>query len=256
LSGAGTLTLADARIEGLDTRAFEVGIRASDSGQATDDLKLKEIVEPVLAAGALSVPSAQVPFTIKDGRLRVETATLESNRARVVIAGGYDLLADQADVRAVMSPINTRPISGRPEIRVDLNGSPDGLARTVDVAAFSSWLAMRAIDRETRRLDQLERGTAPASESDELWDEVLPKVDPLPASEVKIPNRDPRRKNSGAKTVQPRAPVPPVAQNPPPDPPTGNVQVQPLPPPINIKPAPGALQRPRSAAPPPAFRTF
>jgi len=116
---------------------------------------------------------------------------------------------------------------------------------------------MRAIDRETRRLDQLERGVSPGTESDELWDEVLPKADPLPASEVKIPNRDPRRKNSGAKTVQPRTPVaPPVAQTPPSDPPTGNVQVQPLPPPINIKPAPGAIQRPRSAAPPPAFRTF
>jgi large subunit ribosomal protein L24 len=257
LSGAGTLTLTDARIAGLDTRAFEVAIRSSDGGQAADDLKLKEIVEPVLAAGALTVPSAQIPFTIKDGRLRVEAASLESERARVAVAGGYDLLADQADVRAVMSPINTKPISGRPEIRVDLNGSPDGLARTVDVAALSSWLAMRAIDRETRRLDQLERGVSPGTESDELWDEVLPKADPLPASEVKIPNRDPRRKNSGAKTVQPRTPVaPPVAQTPPSDPPTGNVQVQPLPPPINIKPAPGAIQRPRSAAPPPAFRTF
>ncbi len=259
LSGAGTLTLTDAQIAGLDTRAFEVAIRASDGGQATDDLKLKEIVEPVLTAGALTVPSAQIPFTIKDGRLRVETVTLESDRARVVVAGGYDLFADQADVRAVMSPINTKPINGRPEIRVDLNGSPDGLAHTVDVAALSSWLAMRAIDRETRRLDQLERGAAPGSESDELWEEVLPRADPIPPSEVKMPNRDPRRKNSGAKTVRPLAPVsPPVAQNPPPDPPTGNVQVQPLPPPINIKPAPGAVQvpRPRSAAPPPAFRTF
>lgn len=259
LSGAGTLTLTDARIAGLDTRAFEVAIRASDGGQAADDLKLREIVEPALTAGSLTVPSAQIPFTIKDGRLRVEAATLESGRARIAIAGGYDLLADQADIRAVMSPINTKPINGRPEIRVDLNGSPDGLARTVDVAVLSSWLAMRAIDRETRRLDQLERGASPGTESDELWDEVLPKVDPLPASEVRIPNRDPRRKNSGAKTVQPRAPVAPqvpVQQNPPSDQPTGNVRLQPLPPPINIKPAPGVLQRPRPAAPPPAFRTF
>lgn len=261
LSGAGTLTLTDARIAGLDTRAFEAGIRASDGGQATDDLKLKEIVEPVLAAGVLAVPSAQIPFTVKDGRLRIEAATLESERARVAIAGGYDLLADQADLRAVMSPINTRPITGRPEIRVDLNGSPDGLAHTVDVAALSSWLAMRAIDRETRRLDQLERGVSPGPESDNLWDEVLPKGDPLPPAEVKMPNRDPRRKNSGAKIIQPRPSVVPQAaapQSPPSDPPTGNVRVQPLPPPINIKPAPGVLQapRPRSAAPPPASRTF
>jgi large subunit ribosomal protein L24 len=213
----------------------------------------------VLATGALTVPSAQIPFTIKDGRLRIEAATLESARARVAVAGGYDLLADQADLRAIMSPINTKPISGRPEIRVDLNGSPDGLVRAVDVAALSSWLGMRAIDRETRRLDQLERGVTPESDFENLWDETLPVAEPLAPSEVKIPNRDPRRKNSGAKTVQPRAPVaPPTRPSAPPEPPTGNVQVQPLPPPINIKPAPGVLQtpRPRSAAPPPASRTF
>jgi len=126
LSGAGTLTLTDARIAGLDTRAFEVAIRSSDGGQAADDLKLKEIVEPVLAAGALTVPSAQIPFTIKDGRLRVEAAALESERARVAVAGGYDLLADQAgcsrgdvadqyqaDQRTSRDPCRSQRIAGR-----------------------------------------------------------------------------------------------------------------------------------------------
>lgn len=263
LSGAGTLTLTDARIAGLDPRAFEAAVRASDGGQPTDDLKLKEIVEPVLAAGALKVPSAQIPFTIKDGRLRIEAATLGAARARVAIAGGYDLLADQADIRAVMSPITTRPIQGRPEIRVDLNGSPDRLARAVDVAALSSWLGMRAIDRETRRLDQLERGGAPGGEPDDLWEEELPKAEPIPPSEVKIPNRDPRRKNSGTKAALPRTPVaPPAAASPvvappiPPSapPPSGGPLVQPLPPPIDIKPAPGVVHvpKPRPATPPPA----
>ncbi len=254
LSGAGTLTLTDARIAGLDPRAFAAAMRASDGGEATDDVRLKDIVEPVLATGALMVPSAQIPFSIKDGRLRVEAATLDAKRARVAVAGGYDLQADQADLRAVMSPINTRPINGRPEIRIDLNGSPDGLARTIDVAALSSWLGMRAVDRETRRLDQLERGVTPGSESDELWEEELPKADPLPSSEVKIPSRDPRRKNSGAKTPPPRPPVAPrapVAATPLPDPPGGSTRVQPLPPPIDIKPAPGVVRAPkqRPAAP-------
>lgn len=257
LSGAGTLTLTDARIAGLDPRAFEVAVRASDGGQATDDLRLKEIVEPVLAAGALKVPSAQIPFTIKDGRLRIEAATLGAARARVAIAGGYDLLADQADIRAVMSPVTTRPIQGRPEIRIDLNGSPDRLVRAVDVAALSSWLGMRAIDRETRRLDQLERGVGPGPEPDELWEEELPKAEPIPPSEVKIPTRDPRRKNSGTKAASPRPPAaPPVAVQPVPQPapaPSGGPLVQPLPPPIDIKPAPGAMrlpkQRPATQAP-------
>ena len=245
-------------IAGLDPQAFEAGIRASNARQATDDLKLKEIVEPVLAAGVLMVPSMQVPFIIRDGRLRIESASFDTDRVRVAIAGGYDLLADQADLRAVMMPINTRPISGRPDIRVDLNGSPDILARTVDVAGFQSWLSMRAIDRETRRLDQLERGVTSTPEPYALWDETLPKIDPLAPSEVRVPARDPRRKSAVPKAAPPRPPVasqPPVTRSPPANSHTGNAQVQPLPPPIDIKPAPGMLQKPRPA-PSPASRTF
>ena len=63
LSGSGTVTLEAAKIAGLDPRAFEVAVRANDSGQAKDDVRLKQIVEPALPAGALSVPSAQIPFT-------------------------------------------------------------------------------------------------------------------------------------------------------------------------------------------------
>ncbi len=55
LTGSGTVTLESAKIAGLDPRAFEVAVRASDSGQTKDDARLKQIVEPALSAGALSV---------------------------------------------------------------------------------------------------------------------------------------------------------------------------------------------------------
>jgi large subunit ribosomal protein L24 len=263
LSGAGSLTLKDMRIAGLDPRAFEVGVRASDNGQAFDDDSLRTIVDPVLSAGALKVASAQIPFTIRDGRLRVDTATLEGERARVAIAGGYDLAADQADIRAVLSPITTKPIAGRPDIRIDLNGPPDAMTRSVDVAALSSWLAMRAIDRETRRLDQLEQGVTSPPESDDLWEE--PHAEPIPQSDVRIPHRDPRRKSPAAKPVPPRISEPPTAipQVLKPDPSAANSQVQPLPPPITVRPAPGVVRapsRPRPSAPlvltPPAASSF
>ena len=53
----------------LDPRAFEAAVRASDTGKATDDVKLRQIVEPVLSAGALAIASAQIPFGIRDGRI-------------------------------------------------------------------------------------------------------------------------------------------------------------------------------------------
>ena len=103
LSGSGTVTLESARIAGLDPRAFEVAVRASDSGQSKDDARLKQIVEPALSAGALSVGSAQIPFTIRDGRLRVGATTLDANGVRATVSGGYDIPADQADIRAALA---------------------------------------------------------------------------------------------------------------------------------------------------------
>lgn len=234
LSGVGSVSLKNGRIAGLDARAFEVAVRASDEGQATDDLNLKSIVEPVLSAGMLNVPTAEIPFTVKEGRLRVATSAVEAPGVRVALYGGYDFVADQIHARVVLAANVVNPATGRPEIRIDMNGTPDSYSRSVEVVSLTSWLAMRSIDRETRKLDRLERGVVPGSESEvstmSLEDD-LPKIDPLPRSEVKIPVRDPRRRATNSKAAAPAA----------------TSQVEPLPPAVTVRPAPGATKplRPR-----------
>ena len=243
ISGNGTVTLEAARITGLDPRAFEVAIRASDAGQATDDLRLRKLVEPALSGGALLVASAQIPFTLRDGRLRVTATALEAEGVRAIVSGGYDISADQADIRAAL----TAPGAGAgqaspPEIQIFAAGSPDALNRTVDVAALSSWLAVRAIDRETKRLDSLERGEA-----------VQPTSVPDAASQ--LPGRPsaeapPRLLPQRPKVSAPRPPtIPPAANSatgsvpPPANAPVVGQQVPQLPPPIDVRPAP-AVARP------------
>jgi large subunit ribosomal protein L24 len=257
LSGSGTVTLESAKVAGLDPRAFEVAIRASDSGQATDDVRLRQIVEPALSAGALSVASAQIPFSIRDGRMRIGATTLDSQGARAVVSGGYDIPADQADIRAALALTMAVPATGRPEIQLFAVGTADALSRTVDVAALSSWLAVRAIDHETRRLDAIERGEPPPpmpapvsfpppdAQPSPVPEAAAPS---LPLSEVPIPGRDPRRVQPKAKAATPRPPAAPPGANtssPSAASPTAPVisqQVAPLPPPIEVKPAPGAVK--------------
>ncbi len=254
LSGSGIVTLESARIGGLDPRAFDVAIRASDDGQATDDVKLRQIVEPVLSAGALSVASAQIPFNIRDGRIRVGATTLDADGGRAIISGGYDIPADQADIRASLAS-TAGTAASRPEIQLFAVGSPDALDRTVDVAALSSWLAVRAIDRETRRLDSIERGdrTPPSPASLPPPASAPPPV-PQPPAAVQgavspgQPPSDvtaPRRPVPKPKVVAPR---PPVA-SPNPDPPLVSQQVAPLPPPIEVRPAPAPARPPKPRQP-------
>src|SRR5204863_8812001 len=177
-----------------------------DNGQVKDDVLLKQIVEAALPAGALAVPSAQIPFTVRDGRLRVGATTLDGNGVKAIVSGGYDIAADQADIRAALSLTMT---TGRPEIQLLAVGTPDALSRSVDVAPLSSWLAVRAIDHETRRLDAIERGEPPPPAPPPT---VLPADGQLPIPEVTLPpapaakGRDPRRPPA-KKAAAPRPPT-------------------------------------------------
>ena len=247
LSGSGTMTLEQATIPGLDPRAFDVAIHASDTGQPTDDAHLKQIVAPVLAAGNLPVASVQIPFNIRDGRLRIDATTLDAGNAHVIVSGGYDMPADQADVRLSLSSNSVGTATSRPEIQIFATGTPDALNPMLDVTSLSSWLAVRVIDRETRRLDAIERGEAPPAEPSVIPPSTLPpSAAALPPSaappEVQLPGREPRR--SPKAIIAP--PRPPAAA-----PPVMSQQAAPLPPPIEVRPAPGPPPaRPRPPRPP------
>ena len=252
LSGNGTVTLESARLAGLNPRAFDVAIRASDNGQATDDARLRQIVGPVLSFGVLTVKSAQIPFIIRDGRLRVSATTLDADGARALVSGGFDIPADQADIRAVLTPTTVGTETSRPEIQLFEVGSPDALDRTVDVTSLSSWLAVRTIDRETRRLDSLERGQVPpvmpTSVAPPAPTEPGPAVpnamlSDRPFSEGLYPGHDPRAPPSKPKAGLPRSPIAPSNANGPLNAPLASQQVvPPLPPPIEVRPVPGEVR--------------
>src|SRR5205823_604029 len=135
----------------------------------------------------------------------------------------------------------------RPEIQLFAAGTPDALSRSVDVAALSSWLAVRAIDNETRRLDAIERGEppppAPAPISIPPADaaEAGPASEPVAAVPLP-PGRGPRRAPPKPRVSAPR---PPAVNAPAPIP---RQQAAPLPPAIDVRPPPGAV-KPRPKPP-------
>ncbi|WP_458760081.1 AsmA family protein [Afipia sp. TerB] len=254
LSGNGVVSLENAKIAGLDPRAFDAAIHAGDLDQVTDERKVKALVDPALAQGALQVASAEIPFDIRDGRLRVGATTLDGGNARAVVSGGYDMTADQIDIRVALSSSVSGSEGVRPEIQVFLHGTPDALDRDLDITSLSSWLMLRAIDRETKRLDRLQGGTRPSavavppSTDQAAPPQAQPQQDQTSApSDVRMPHIDPRKRApakppAAAATVPPRHEAPPAA-----------VRVPPLPPPIDIRPAPGVLQQKPRPAPRASF---
>ena len=248
LSGSGTVTLEAARIAGLDPRAFDVAIRASDSGQATDDARLRQIVEPVLSAGALPVDFGANPVHVS------ATAGFASARPRsmpTAPAPSYPADTTFPPTRPISAPRSPRPrpgrTSSRPEIQLFAAGSPDALDRNVDVASLSSWLAVRAIDRETSRLDSIERGERRHRLTCRRQFRRPPQrrrhAGPAtrePAASDARPRRPPPKPKSSA----PRPPAACAAKPPQSRAPVVSQQAAPLPPPIEVRPPPG----PRSGA--------
>jgi large subunit ribosomal protein L24 len=250
LSGNGTVKLESAAIAGLDPRALDVAIRASDLNQVPDDTRLRQVVDSALSTAGFPVTSAEFPFIIRDGRLRVDATTLETQGARAIVSGGYDIPADQADIRASLASTAIGSVTSRPEIQLFAAGPPDTISPTVDVTALSSWLAVRKIDRETRRLDAIERGEPPPAEpplpppaTAALPLPTAPEIVPpnLPRVDVPLPGRDPRRLSPKA-AIAPRRPAAPTPAPAPLARPPAAVtqQAAPLPPPIEVRPAPGA----------------
>ena len=82
LSGAGTITLEDAQISGLDPKAFNAAIRAVDQGLAVDAPRIRDIVATVLDGGRLAVPRLDAALAINAGQARIGQR-LFSGRARI-----------------------------------------------------------------------------------------------------------------------------------------------------------------------------
>jgi AsmA-like C-terminal region/AsmA family len=261
LSGNGTVKLESAVIAGLDPRALDVAIRASDLNQMPDETRLRQIVDSALSAAGFPVASVEFPFIIRDGRLRVDATTLETQGARAIVSGGYDIPADQADIRASLASTVIGSATSRPEIQLFAAGPPDTIGHTVDVTALSSWLAVRKIDRETRRLDAIERGEPPPVEpplppppaTAALPLPAAPElVPPRPHVDVPLPGRDPRRLPPKAAIAPPRPPAQgPAAPFAPKPPASVSQQAAPLPPPIEVRPAPGPAPAPPKPKPKP-----
>ncbi len=159
LHGGGALTLADARIAGLDPAAFVAAMGAADRSTAIDAAKITPAVNAALAKGRLTVPQGDAAITITDGKARVANVTWTAqDGAALSLAGLLDLNSGAVDGRATLSapPPAHALIRMRPELAVGLNGPLATPVRTLDVAALTGWLTLRAAELQTRRLESLE----------------------------------------------------------------------------------------------------
>jgi hypothetical protein len=76
----------------------------------------------------------------------------------LAVSGLVNLVEGAIDWRLALSamPGAGPPVNAWPEIVVSLRGPIASPKRTIDVAAFTNWLALRAIEQQSKKLDVLE----------------------------------------------------------------------------------------------------
>jgi hypothetical protein len=232
---------------------------------------VRDRTEAALASGGgLAVALAEGAIVINAGQARLGTTTVRAQNADLTVNGSIGLTAAMLDARLILSgmPGPGAPANARPEIFIALKGPADAPKRSIDAGAFASWLALRAVEQQSKKLDVLEgRGEVPASpaaatavggaqavpvQTSPVRDAAVPAAinakidDPKDTGAADARATDSAAPKAGqppAETPRPR-PASAPAHRPKPMAPSAD-QVQPLPPPIDIRPAP-APRAPRA----------
>ena len=233
LKGDGTFTIQDGAIMRVDPSAFAAVIRSVDEGLPIDTTRIRERMEVALGNGALSVSLAQGEIAVASGQLRLANTAVRAKDAELGVSLGIDLSGSAIDARLILSGApGTGALEGvRPEIALSLRGPFGEPKRTLDVVAFTSWLALRAIEEKDKRIEALQSGREVP---------VPPGVTPAPPTTA---------------TVPPPAAAPVPQQKAPPRPPAAKA-----PPPTDIRPPAAAKAAPPKQAQPqpqrPASRSW
>ncbi len=159
LHGSGTVALTDASLGGLDPAAFAAAMRTADQSNAVDAARIQAAVKTALGRGHLVVGQASAPVTVAGGKLGVANVTLHAqDNSALGVAGTLDLNTGTVDARLDLSadPPPHALIGKRPELAVLLKGPLVSPVSAVDVSALTGWLALRASEFQTRRLESVE----------------------------------------------------------------------------------------------------
>jgi uncharacterized protein involved in outer membrane biogenesis len=190
LHGSGRFTLNGAQLAGLDPRVFDAVTRAVDKGLAIDSARISDTVSKSLDSGRLSIERMEGTIAISAGQMRLSPVTAESKDAAVSMAGSLDLTEGTLDGRLILSG-SARAAGARPDIFMAVRGPVAAPARTINVAALTGWLTLRAVENQSKQLRDMEnaRRWAPPPKNEPKSKAVPALPAPIDVRPLPVPGR-------------------------------------------------------------------
>jgi hypothetical protein len=152
LTGTGIATLKSGAVRRLDVAAIDAVEPQIEAGLPLEAPKIAGVLERGLGGADLAFDQATAPFTISGGVIRSGAFVNESATAR--LGGGFTLDLGRLALDADLTLAPRRPDA--PQIGVSFEGPLAAPRRRLDVTAFTGWLSVRAVERETKRIEAME----------------------------------------------------------------------------------------------------
>ncbi|WP_454915625.1 AsmA family protein [Xanthobacter sediminis] len=207
LSGQGTIAVQNLEVNGADPAAIEAVLaEAANLPAPPDERRTALMFDRALMAGPLKVSSVESTLSAVNGVVRLSPARTQAGDTRLAFSGSLDLsrllvetaIEYEGAAQSGASPTGTLAWRG-------IAAAPD---RRVSATGLTSIIAMRAIERETRRLEEQRAGTAeqpaPATAAPAAAATVPPATPPQPAPA--IPTAPPAAPATRAPASTPAAP--------------------------------------------------
>jgi len=158
-SGSGEIKLGETHVRGLNLAILPPLLAATDQiqGDITAD-KVKPIVQTLLENGEAVVKSLTIPFNISGGTVRVQNVAAPTELAAIV--GDVELDLPQQRLRGSLGlsfdPGSEAVNGATPALRLGFDGALAGARSMLDVTDITSFLSVRAFERERRRVERLQ----------------------------------------------------------------------------------------------------
>lgn len=161
LAGGGELVTSDLVVEGVDPGAFPRILGAADrEGFDIDTGTVSTMVAGFMTGGEISATTLSLPFTLTGGVMRFSSAEFTDGNATLSGDARVDLLGLrlQSDWRLAFDPGVEAIAGGDPSVILGVNGLLVDPALSIDAAQMSTYLSMRAFERERREVELLQAG--------------------------------------------------------------------------------------------------
>nr|WP_246753799.1 AsmA-like C-terminal region-containing protein [Jiella flava] len=160
LSGAGNVTVANAKIPGVPPAVFKPLLAAADAPTFKPQADTAATWQRLSTGAAFPIDDVTSDFTVNGGKLDLAPVDLVQNGERLTVAANLNLAALTlgGNLNLVIDPGLDHVEGADPTVTYGLSGPTSDPRLTADTAALTNYLSVRALEREQARVEKMQEG--------------------------------------------------------------------------------------------------